>query len=100
MCDCYNHKCDHPGCHRLLDTHLGDFSTKREEVEIFCGSHIPADKTDGTLWEHREKRSHHKVFIRALTKNAVKHADINHPNEYHVKLLLWFGNKPRKEDVR
>jgi len=35
MCDCYTGGCKQ--CGRGIETHIGDFSTSRNNVKIFCG---------------------------------------------------------------
>ncbi len=34
MCDCYEGKCE--GCKKVIQVHIGDFSTGRRNVSIFC----------------------------------------------------------------
>ncbi|MBE3085375.1 MAG: hypothetical protein IMZ64_04045 [Bacteroidetes bacterium] len=80
MCDCYAPKCQGPNCNVSIDIHLRDFDTGRDEIEVYCGSHIPKNTNDGVLWRISQGKSHSKIFIRALTKNAQKNWDGNHPN--------------------
>ena len=51
MCDCYGHKCDHPGCEETISIHLQDFETSREEVDVFCYKHL-GDSSEGELWDY------------------------------------------------
>lgn len=82
MCDCYQHKCNHKDCNVRIPMHLEDYSTGRDEVEVFCGSHIPekSDRKDGVLWSIGQGKSKSKIFIRALTKDARTHWKGNHYN--------------------
>jgi hypothetical protein len=73
MCDIYDAKC--AVCGSLLPIHLGDWSTKRNEVECFCGSHIPSINVRIFITQNGWK-----IGIRALTENAVKNKEINMPN--------------------
>jgi len=80
MCDVYFHQCDHPECEVRLYLHLSDFDTRRDEIEVFCDSHIPEDLSDGVLFQvdepaDEEYPDHNsgyvgRMFIRALTQNA------------------------------
>jgi hypothetical protein len=69
-------------CGKDIPMHLGDWSTKRHEIECFCGEHIPDINVRvfvGEGW---------KVGIRALTENAVHYKDMNMPNveeEYTIE---------------
>ena len=75
MCDCYQHKCNHENYNVRIPIHLEDFSTGRDEVEVFCGSHIPekSKRKDGVLWRIKQCKSSSKIFVRALTQNAKDH---------------------------
>lgn len=55
--------------------HLEDFSTKRKEIEVFCGSHIPekSERKDGVLWYIGCGKTRSRIFVRSLTENAKKH---------------------------
>lgn len=79
MCDCYYHKCNHEGCNVRIYMHLEDFSTERNEIEVFCGSHIPdkLNRKDGVLWSIEKGKSKSKIFIRSLTENAKRHWEGN-----------------------
>jgi len=39
MCDCYGHPCCE--CGELLPVHIEDFCMGREEVLLYCGTHLP-----------------------------------------------------------
>lgn len=39
MCDIYGAKCH--ACGTVIPMHLGDFETKRDEVVVSCGRHVP-----------------------------------------------------------
>jgi len=58
--------------------HLEDYSTEPNEIELYCGRHIPKDRSNGYLWLCEKPRR--KWFIRALTDNAKAHAEGNLPN--------------------
>jgi hypothetical protein len=75
-------------CGRNIDMHLADYDTDPEEIEIYCGKHLPEDRRDGILWGYRKKR----VFVRALTKNAYTHAGGNHPNDGLSGPVEMFGD--------
>jgi hypothetical protein len=62
-------------CETMLPIHLGDWSTKRNEVECFCGNHIPL--VDVRVFTCDKGN---KMGIRALTENAVKNKEKNMPN--------------------
>ena len=83
MCDCYGEKCHKTGCIATLPVHLGDYDTGREEIEVFCKSHIP--KEDCRVFTLTENHSRHfkkgwKMAIRALTDNARMNKNKNYPN--------------------
>lgn len=80
MCDCYAPKCQATNCKVHIDLHLSDYNTGRDEVEVYCGSHIPKNIDDGVLWKIKKGKSHSKVFLRALTQNARDNWEGNHPN--------------------
>lgn len=91
MCDCYVHKCEH--CDWMVPMHLEDFSTERDEIQVFCEDHLPENMTDGMVWEYNDNekvknpRKWHKVFVRWLTDNARIHAQGNSPNTWHCRRL-------------
>lgn len=97
MCDCYQHKCNHNDCNIRIPMHLEDFETEREEVEVFCGSHIPSksERTDGVVWSVRQGKTKSKIFVRALTKNAKNHWKGNHYNG-GCRCIEAFGKIKRK----
>ena len=80
-------------CGKDIPMHLGDYATKRSEVECFCVDHLP-DKdvrvftlTEDDFYEdmpYIPKVLIHpkgwKAGIRYLTENAKKNADMNEPN--------------------
>jgi hypothetical protein len=59
--------------------HLEDFATGREEVKVFCGSHIPPKKErkDGILWKIKKRKSNTRIFVACLTENARRHWEGN-----------------------
>ena len=93
MCDCYSHKCNHDGCNVEIGMHLEDFETPRNEVHVFCGTHIPQDEDqdNGVLWLARKGV---KVFVEALTERAKAHAFGNHPNEYDPNVVRYGAMLP------
>lgn len=83
MCDVYQHKCKE--CDTMLDIHLGNFSTEREEIEVFCQNHLPEEDVrifTVTTPDQRDENiySGWKMGIRSLTDNARANKNINHPN--------------------
>ena len=101
MCDCYVDYC--ADCKRPIPMHLGDFRTKRYEIQVFCEDcwkWVNKELYDGkriTVWkigDAREeiKKKHpalyeqdkefvgKKVIVVALTRNAQKNREINYPN--------------------
>lgn len=58
MCDCYDEKCNYPGCNNRMSVHISDFCIPREEVGVFCRKHIPED---------------HNVFVFTAQKNDHYH---------------------------
>jgi hypothetical protein len=71
--------------------HLGDYATKRTEVECFCAEHLPdkdvrvftLTKDDLTDWGDLQRVRFNKGWImgiRYLTENARNNADGNYPN--------------------
>jgi len=76
--------------------HLEDFSTERNEIEVFCGSHVPekSKRKDGVLWSIEKGKSRSKIFVRALTENAKSHWEGNCYNG-ECKPIEVFG-KPNK----
>lgn len=82
MCDCSNHPCK--VCGKMLPLHLADFDTAQNEVECFCGKHIPKDRTDVKVWQllNEDRRDYKttKMAIKALTDNARRNWDGNAPN--------------------
>ncbi len=92
MCDVYLHKCNHRGCNTEISMHLEDFATGREEVAVYCGSHIPKDVV-GVLWYYSDKTCYDRglvkrwkqAFVRPLTANAYEHQKGNHPNTWWVE---------------
>ena len=91
MCDIYDAECE--GCGTAIDMHLADYSTGRDEVEVFCHMCIPAGRGDGVVWMADGAR----VFVRALTGNAKANWQGNHPNTSPVFAVEAFG-KPRRPD--
>lgn len=57
MCDCYHARCK--VCGRYLPVHLGDYNTKRNEIEVFCQEHLP--NTDIKIFTLSEASSNNHV---------------------------------------
>ena len=68
MCDCYGPSCSHPGCENIVEMHLGDYLTGRDEVEIYCHFHIPKDISTGVLFGLAEIS-----VMQCIVKNISKH---------------------------
>jgi len=81
MCDCYEATCKVCGIGKI-PVHLGDWETTRNEIEVYCGSHVPP--TDCRIFVTKAMCGRYKkgwkMGIRALTENAKAHKDINEPN--------------------
>jgi len=94
MCDCFGKKCEH--CSEIIEVHLGDFNTGREEIKAYCSLHIPEDKSDGILYEILGEKTF-QVFIEYLTPTAKYWAklDHNHTNYMNTseRILEWFGHR-------
>lgn len=80
MCDIYYHRCNERGCETSIDMHLEDFSTERDEIEVFCEKHIPKDLSGGILFLMDDEDAKGPVFVRSLTANAARHSLGNLPN--------------------
>ncbi len=72
MCDCYNHQCADKNCKTDIDMHLSDFDTERNEIKVYCSSHIPIERNNGVLWKVPHGKSNFKIFVECLTNNAKK----------------------------
>lgn len=71
MCDCYGEKCAHKGCSVIIDMHLGDFETERDEVNVYCSEHLPTDRAAGVLWKVTDEEAPcETIFVECLTENA------------------------------
>ncbi len=81
MCDCYEAKCKVCGISGL-PVHLGDYETNRDEIEVYCKGHIPPTNCRIFVTKSQSGRypKKFKMGIRALTENAKKNKEINHPN--------------------
>lgn len=79
MCDIYNHQCDHEDCANHIEMHLADYETSRQEIAVFCGTHIPQDRSNGVLWRYKpsSQKATSKMFVQCLTKNAKSHWEGN-----------------------
>ena len=94
MCDCYMAKCNNKKCKKKLNLHLGDHNTARDEIEVFCGRHIPKDNCRIFIslsekpFQGRRIRKGWKMGIRSLTENAKNNEDDNCPNEVAEFLIL------------
>lgn len=87
MCDCYSEKCKR--CDKEIPIHLSDYSTDRDEIEVFCESCLPSDRKNGILWKYRDSNREpwEVVFIRALTENARNNESGNHPNMSDIEVI-------------
>jgi len=94
MCDIYFHRCEDKNCANEIEMHLEDFETDHDEIQVFCGSHIPENKTDGVLWRYHphSQKSHSRMFVRCLTENARSHWEGNCYNGECDSLLV-FGKE-------
>jgi hypothetical protein len=96
MCDCYSHKCAHRGCRERIPMHLEDFLTLRREIRVYCGKHLPTDRSNGRLWRYSEsfgkkpKLLTQRCFVRWLTRGAREMAGGNTPNVFWVE---WWDGK-------
>lgn len=98
MCDIYDAKCEKKDCNVLIDMHLEDFATERDEIEVFCGSHTPPkeNRRDGVLWKVKKGKSNTRIFVRALTKNARTHWEGNCYNDDCIPIEI-FGKKGERD---
>jgi len=68
MCDCYCPKCEL--CEDHIPVHIEDYHYPREDVQVFCGKHIPEDKvtvfvlTEDEDWDPPDYRKGYKCGIR------------------------------------
>lgn len=85
---CYIYCAECKVCNKPIEMHLGDYDTDENEIEVFCSEHIP--ESNIVVWSDNKGMSTHgeweiKEFstlygVRALTDNARKNKDKNHPN--------------------
>jgi hypothetical protein len=70
------------GCGEKIEMHLADFNTAPDEVEVFCQNCMPTARIGGIVWNYKDspKAKWQRVFVKALTENAVDNMDGNHPN--------------------
>lgn len=83
-------------CGLEIKMHLGNFETCIYEIEVFCDLHIP--KNDVVIWSDRKGCSTHGDWeireystwygVRALTDNARKNKDMNHPNIERCEIAI------------
>ena len=78
MCDCYTDCCK--VCGDPIEMHLADFDTGQDEIEVYCGKHIPLNREDGLVWVYGDDKPYKRAFVRWLTDNAKANSDGNHPN--------------------
>lgn len=85
MCDIYYAKCSDKDCKVEIYMHLEDFKTDQNEIEVFCGAHLP--KKNVRVFHLRNKHDQEHVIggykrcgVRYLTDNARNHIEGNHPN--------------------
>jgi len=105
MCDCYDHQCNNKGCKVRLPVHLGDFATKRNEVQVFCEDHLPDKDVRVFTFKKRVKEWYFDpslngslkcMGIRYLTANAHRHACQNSPNvgeDYAIEIRDTLGRR-------
>jgi hypothetical protein len=85
MCDIYDAKCAKEGCTVKIDMHLMDFKTPEEDIEVFCGAHLPKENVrvfhlkNKTDWKY-VGGGYKRVGVRYLTEIAREYKDGNHPN--------------------
>jgi len=73
--------CENKHCSQEIEMHLADFLTPIDEIEVYCPTHFPKDRSDGVVWEtepHDQDPSinpkiRSKIFVRCLTDRAKKH---------------------------
>jgi len=101
ICDICNSPCK--VCGKDLPLHLGDYNTAPEEVECYCGEHLPYNNV--TIFTLLEDDTYEdlpyitryviykqgwKMGIRSLTPNAIENKEINFPNvgaKFHAEDL-------------
>ena len=93
MCDCYYHKCF--GCGKELPIHLGDYKTKRDEINVYCADCMPPIGSR----RGQEYIVIERIFIESLTDNAWKHKYINHPNraDWFVSYSIEYTGETEEE---
>lgn len=91
MCDIYGARCECGAV--IVDWHLEDFDTPREDVQLYCskcnnsrGYHYP----QAVYWIDRLRKP---VSLVALTKTAKFNWEGNHPNEDYVLLSVLFMDR-------
>ena len=90
MCDCYIHKCIAPDCDAMVEMHLANFDTGRDEIDVYCEKHGPTlPLTYGKWWRYRDSKREkwRLVFIEPKTENARRHESGNHPNYADADML-------------
>ena len=99
MCDIYGARCVKKNCSAVIDMHLADYETGREEIKVFCGSHIPPKKErkDGVLWKIRKRKSSTRIFVVYLTQNARNHWEGNRYNGEDFALEVFGKKRERRE---
>lgn len=99
MSDCFDAKCCCPDCSVNTPIHLGDY-TGREEIEVYCGKHIPRNISDGILYAAylgpgRGYYDMKEIYIRALTETSINNWESNYPNvENQIYVIRVFGKSP------
>jgi hypothetical protein len=48
MCDCYSHTCEL--CNETVEMHIANFQNKREELRVWCKSHIKHAPDTATIF--------------------------------------------------
>lgn len=81
MCDIFGAKCKY--CGKTISFHLGDFLTKRNEVEVVCEECFNKEQKNFVLWKADNKL----IKVKPLTINAFLNLDVNYPNEDYLNLI-------------
>ena len=82
MCDIYVGKCGK--CGKEFEMHLGDFETRRDEIQVFCARCKPKD-VNGVLWGFTDR--YKSVWVVPLTDNAKNHVKLNRPNAALIEIF-------------
>ena len=98
MPNCYDHKCDSPGCDEVIPMHLADFATNRGncDVKVYCERHAPEVEEAYDYYEYSDELVAHERDVKEWTGCAVvlvseyarKMARFNHPNAFWHRLVM------------